>query len=350
MGENWETLLINNDNIVNSESIKINKMLEIVENAIRKYTDGKIAHEVKISQVFNKENQERINCMIASLDDRRVSGLKWVSVFPNNPSVFNLLNATSVSLISDTKNGMPLAIIDFSLCTALRTASINAIATKYLALNKCKTIGIIGSGVQAIANFIAINTVHPEITTCYVSSRNALSEEKFVNKLKDSFINIEFICCGGNHKTAVESADIIVTATTAQEPLLKAEWIKAGAMYCHTAGYEDEYAVAHKCSKIVCDVWEEVKHRSQTISRMYIEGQLKDSDIYADLYEIISGQKIGRETDDEIIYFNSVGLPYIDVEISRNIYEEFKNNNSISRMSIKGGELMTQEVIDCIIK
>lgn len=349
MDNNWEMLLINNNKVANSRCIKIQNMLSIVENAIRSYTDGKIAQEVKISQLFNKENQERINCMIASLNDQNISGLKWVSVFPNNPNAFRLLNATSIALISDTKNGMPLAFIDFSLCTALRTASINAIASKYLAKADCTTIGLIGSGIQAISNFIAIKTMHPNITKCYVSSRKAASENEFVNKLESNYKDVTFVCCNSNHKLAAEHADIIVTATTAQEPLLLADWVQDGALYCHTAGYEDEYAVAKKCNKIVCDVWEEVKHRSQTISRMYMEGELQDSDIYGDLYEILNGIKAGRENDKETIYFNSVGLPYIDVEIARNLYEEFKMDDSIERFPIKGMDLLSADIINNII-
>lgn len=349
LDKNWEALLINNENVLHSECVKIKNMLSIVENAISNYTDGKVANEVKISQVFNKKNQERINCMIASLNKHDVCGMKWVSVFPNNPSENNLLNATSIALISDTKNGMPLAFVDFSLCTALRTASINAIASKYLAKKECTTIGLIGSGVQAISNFIAMKEIHTNINRCYVSSRNSLSEKNFVNKLKRNYKDVEFVCCDGNHKLAVEDADIIVTATTAQEPLLKADWIKEGTLYCHTAGYEDEYAVAKKCSKVICDVWEEVKHRSQTISRMYVEGELMDSDIYGDLHEIINGNKKGRENEHEIIYFNSVGLPYIDVEIARNLYEELKENCDVERFLVKGGDLMTSDVIDNIV-
>jgi ornithine cyclodeaminase/alanine dehydrogenase-like protein (mu-crystallin family) len=87
-------------------------------------------------------------------------------------------------------------------------------------------------------------------------------------------------------------------------------------------GWEDEYGVAQKADKIVCDEWEVVKHRSQTLCRMYNEGLLEDNDIYANLSELISGTKVGRERDDEFIYFNSVGLSYIDINFARYIYEE----------------------------
>jgi ornithine cyclodeaminase/alanine dehydrogenase-like protein (mu-crystallin family) len=122
-------------------------------------------------------------------------------------------------------------------------------------------------------------------------------------------------------RAAVADADIIVTATSAQAPLLKADWMKLGAFYSHVGGWEDEFAVAKNCDKIVCDDWETVKHRTQTLSRMYKDGELSDDDIHADLVDLITGSKPGRERADERIYFNAVGLAYVDVAIALAMYE-----------------------------
>ncbi len=87
---------------------------------------------------------------------------------------------------------------------------------------------------------------------------------------------------------------------------------------------EDEYAVAQKADKIVVDTWDVVKHRTQTISRMYTEGLLNDSDIYADLHEIVKGWKPGRISDSEFVYFNSVGISYIDTAVAYSMYKKVK--------------------------
>ena len=73
------------------------------------------------------------------------------------------------------------------------------------------------------------------------------------------------------------------------------------------------------------DDWENVKHRTQTISRMYQEGLIKDSDIYGNIEEIISGTKKGREKNDEFIYFCSVGLAFIDIALAQYVYEKSIN-------------------------
>ena len=96
--------------------------------------------------------------------------------------------------------------------------------------------------------------------------------------------------------------------------------MKPGAFYSHIGGWEDEYQVAQQCDKIVCDDWATVTHRTQTLSRMYAEGLISAADIHADLHELVSGHKPGREAADERIYFNAVGLAYIDVAIALAMY------------------------------
>ena len=93
------------------------------------------------------------------------------------------------------------------------------------------------------------------------------------------------------------------------------------------AGLEDEFAVAQKATKIVVDDWEVVKHRTQTISQMYQQGLLTDGDIYANLIDIITGRKPARENENEFIYFNSVGLSFLDIALATSMYERVKENN-----------------------
>ena len=73
--------------------------------------------------------------------------------------------------------------------------------------------------------------------------------------------------------------------------------------------------------KIVCDDWETVKHRTQTISRCYKDGVISDADIYGNLIDVLDGTLPGRENDDEFIYFDAVGLAYVDVSIAYAMYK-----------------------------
>lgn len=251
----------------------------------------------------------------------KLYGIKWVAVFPENPSE-GYRNVTGTTILSELERGHTLSVMDSGYLTDIRTAAVGATAAKYLSRIDSKSIGFIGAGQQARRHLDTVLAVRPGIKKCYVSSRTEKTVLDFIDEEKILHPEIEFVNCRDNYKEAVVDADIIVTAISGQCDLLKAEWIKKGAFYIHVAGWEDEYAVAKKASKIVCDEWENVKHRTQTISRMYKEGLLTDDDVYGNLVDIVSGKKSGRENDEEFIYFCSVGLAFIDVAFAKYIYEK----------------------------
>lgn len=296
--------------------------IKLVENAFTSRYNGDVLMPDKISQVFDEKTQNRINCMPATLLNEKVCGVKWVSVFPNNPKV-GISNVQGTVILSEIEHGRTIAIMDAGVLTDIRTAAVGATAAKYLAKKGAKVIGLIGSGNQAQRHLELIKIACPDIQKCYISSRSADSTKKFIENEKAKNPDIEFIDCKNDYEKAVINADIIVTAISGQEDVLKAKWIKKGALYIHVGGWEDEFAVAQKANKIVCDEWECVKHRSQTLCRMYKEGLLTDNDIYANIGQIITGNKPGRENNEEFIYFNSVGMAYIDVTFAKYIYDKY---------------------------
>ena len=261
------------------------RLFEIVEDAFLKASKGEVLFPDKISQIFDTQTQNRINCMPATLLGNKVAGLKWVSVFPTNAPK-GIQNVTGVMLLSEIETGFPIAVIDGTLCTQLRTAAVGCVAAKYLAPKKVETVGFIGAGEEARMHFTLLKHLFPSIRTCKVASRHSATEDRFIAEFDKIIPDVHFIACRGDNSQAVADTDIIVTAISGQAPVLKARDVRAGMLYIHK------------------------------------EGLLKDKDIYADLAEIIAGQKKGRESDEEFIYFNSVGLSYIDLNFAHEIYRE----------------------------
>lgn len=300
---------------------RIDKVFEIIEDSFRKYLNGEVLFPDKISQIFDPVSQNRINCMPATLLNEKVSGLKWVSVFPTNAEK-KIQNVTGVTLISEIDTGFPIAVIDSTWTTAVRTTGVGCVAAKYLAPSVVEKVGIIGGGEQARMHFALLKHMFPSIKECRVCSRKQATEDAFISVFRPMAKDVEFIPCRNDSYKCASGADIIVTAISGQAPVLKAKDITKGGLYIHVGGWEDEFGVALKAQKIVCDDWEASKHRTQTICRMYKDGILKDHDIYANLSDLVSGRKPGRSNDDEFIYFNSVGLSFIDISFANFIYQE----------------------------
>jgi ornithine cyclodeaminase/alanine dehydrogenase-like protein (mu-crystallin family) len=290
------------------------------ESALLAHRNGDVLFPDKIVQIFNQETQERINCLPATLLSEKVCGVKWVSVFPPNVPRFGLQNLTALFILSEIDKGFPIAVLEGTLASNIRVGAMGALAAKHFAPRDARVIGFIGSGEQAKMHLLAMKTVCPTLTECRVAARTAEEERQFLRELAPLVPDMELTSTGTDRARAMKGADILVTATSAQAPLLEAAWMKPGSFYSHVGGWEDEYAVARQCQKIVCDDWETVKHRTQTLSRMYQDGELRDSDLYANLDEVVAGEKPGREADDERVYFNAVGLAFVDVAIALAMY------------------------------
>jgi ornithine cyclodeaminase/alanine dehydrogenase-like protein (mu-crystallin family) len=208
-----------------------------------------------------------------------------------------------------------------TLCSNIRVGTMGALAARHLAREDSQSIGFIGAGEQAKMHLIAMKTAIPSLELCRVAAKDPQEEAQFVREMSSIVPSMRFEATASDLAAACQDSDILVTATSAQAPLLKAAWMKPGAFYSHVGGWEDEYAVAKQCEKIVCDDWETVKHRTQTLSRMYKDDELSDADIHANLVDLITGEKPGRESSSERTYFNAVGLAYVDVAIAIAMYE-----------------------------
>jgi len=309
--------------------------MEAAETAMREFDAGNVLFPEKIVQIFNDDTQERINCLPATFKTDKVCGVKWVSVFPPNPIRHGLQNLTAVIILSEIEHGFPIAFMEGTLCSNLRVGTVGAVAAKYLAKADSETIGFIGAGEQAKMHLIAMKGALPSLATCRVGGKTADEEAEFVREMSAILPEMRFETAETDLQRAVDGADVIVTATSAQAPLLKAAWMKPGAFYSHVGGWEDEYAVAKQCDKIVCDDWETVKHRTQTLSRMYKDGELADTDITCNLGDLVTGRVRGRESAEQRIYFNAVGLAYVDIAIAWAMYRRAIENDAGRELEIQ---------------
>lgn len=309
------------EDLLGAGCLDMNLAMDAAENAIRAFEGGDVIFPEKIVQIFDDDTQERINCLPATFRSDGICGVKWVSVFPPNPVKHGIQNLSAVIILSEIEHGFPIAFMEGTLCSNMRVGAMGALAARYLARPDSESIGFIGAGEQAKMHLISMKTALPSLNVCKIASKYREEEDQFVREMSEILPEMTIVGTNTDLQAAVSGADVIVTATSAQAPLLKANWVKPGSFYSHVGGWEDEYAVAQQADKIVCDDWETVKHRTQTLSRMYKDGELGDDRIHGNLSELILGNKPGRENEQERNYFNAVGLAYTDVAIAYAMYQ-----------------------------
>ena len=345
-----DCLHLSQEDLLHAGCLDLRMAMDAAEAAILEYERGDILFPEKIVQIFDQATQERINCLPATLLPEKICGMKWVSVFPTNPAKFGLQNLSAVIILAEIETGFPIAFMDGTMCSNMRVGAMGGVAAKRFAREDAESIGFIGAGEQAKMHLIAMKTALPSLQEYRVSAKLPEEEAQFIAEMGPLFPEMRFIAADTNAERAMSGADILVTATSAQAPLLKAAWMKPGAFYSHIGGWEDEYAVAAQCDKIVCDDWETVKHRTQTLSRMYKDGELRDSDIHANLVDVLTGRKAGRESPDERVYFNAVGLAYADVAIAYAMYKRASYASMGRPIPIQTRMIFEhQDLADCIV-
>ena len=326
---------LSQEDLLQSGCFDIRLAIETAEKTLLAYENHSILFPEKIVQIFDQATQDRINCLPATLLDEKICGVKWVSVFPRNPALHDAQNLSAIFILSEIEKGFPVAVIEGTLASNMRVAAMGAIAAKHLAREDSEVIGIIGCGEQAKMHLLGMKIVRPSLKQCRVTSKTVQEERQFIDELSPLFPDLEFVAGNTHGRAAMDGADILVTATSTQAPLLKASWMKEGAFYSHIGGWEDEYEVALQCDKIVCDDWDTVTHRTQTLSRMYAEGLISGADIHADLHELVSAHKPGRESEKERIYFNAVGLAYIDVAIGLALFKRATSKGAGQQLDLQ---------------
>jgi ornithine cyclodeaminase/alanine dehydrogenase len=232
-------------------------------------------------------------------------------VFPRNPSR-GLPTIPALYVLLDYETGMPVAVMDAGLITGLRTAAASAVATKYLAREDAKTLGILGTGVQGLYHALAIPAVRA-IERIIVMGSSSEKSRAFAESLAGK-VSAEVVPASSIEDVA--AADVVVTGTTQTSPLFSGGLLKPGAhvnnvgSHSMTAREMDTEAVVR--STVVVDSYDAAWAESGDIMIPIEEGAITRDHVVAELGEVVLSKKSGRTSADEVTLFKSNGLAFQD--------------------------------------
>jgi ornithine cyclodeaminase len=249
-------------------------------------------------------------------------GLKVITVFHGNHGTKYDSHQGAV-LLFETTHGQLLSIMDASSITAIRTAAVSGVATRLLARENATTVAMLGSGVQAKTNLEAMIAVRP-ISSVRVWSRNQEHAREFAER--ESRRHSIPVDVADSVEGAVSDADIICTTTGSREPILKGEWIPRGA-HINAVGSSVPYArevdaEGVKRSRLFIDRMESTLNEGGDFLLAKKEGAVTDEHILAELGELLEKKRKGRESDDEITLFKSLGIGVEDLASADHIYKK----------------------------
>jgi alanine dehydrogenase len=253
--------------------------------------------------------------------DRDYLVAKLNANFPGNNAHFGLPTIQGVIAVFDAENGVPLAILDSIDITIKRTAAASAVAAKYLARKDSSIATICGCGQQGRAQLRAALVVLP-LTKIYVFDVNERAAIDFRNELSPQLkIDVEPV---HDLASAVQKSDVCITCTTANEFFVRKEDVRPGTFIAAVgadAEHKQEIDPALIASvKVVSDSLEQSCAIGE-VHHAIARGLMRKEDVYAELCQIVAGQKIGRVADHEIIVFDSTGVAIEDAVAAAAVYE-----------------------------
>lgn len=259
-------------------------------------------------------------------------GVKTVTVHKDNPSK-GLPRIYAMVQIFDAGTGRPLAVIDGESLTAIRTGAVSGLATKYLARENSEILAIIGTGAQADAQLEAVRYVR-NITKAFVFDIDLKRAENFAERNSKKFgIEIK----SSTDKSDISLADIICTATSSLNPVFDDMDLKNGVHINGIGSYRPDMCEIPSGtilrSKLVVDQKNACLAEAGDIIQPIEKGIFTEGQIHAEMGEIILGQKQGRESEDEVTVFKSVGLAVQDLAAAKVILD--KDQESDLGTSIK---------------
>ena len=239
--------------------------------------------------------------------------VKAICIFPGNP-VLGLDTHQGVVLLSSAQTGEPLALLNASAVTELRTAATSVVATGLLARDDATELAIIGTGVQARAHLLAI-AASRRLTQVRIAGRAAAAAARFAAEMA-GHTDAEVTACGSAAE-AVAGAGIVVTATSSAEPVLRREWLApgthinaVGACLPHARELDTATVAA---AALFADSRESVRGESGDYLLALAEGAIEPDHIRAEIGEILIGSAPGRSDAGQITVFESLGVAVEDL-------------------------------------
>ena len=320
-----KVLIVNKNEI--KDAITMLGCIELMEDLFVKLEEGIADNPLRKAMVLPNKNGGLLSMMPGYNSQKNIMGIKTVSVYPENADIGLESHQGTVTLF-DSTNGIPLAIMDASQITSIRTAAVSAVATKALANKNSKVLAIIGSGVQAASHIEAMNTIL-DLDEIRVWSRNKKNVEIFIKNQRKKY-SIPFIHAH-SISDALENADVVCTTTSSNEPLIFSNHLTRG-MHINAVGSSVKNARefdgnAMKLSKFYVDKIESTLNESGDFLLAKKEGIINDKHIKGTIGEVLINNINGRESKNDITLFKSLGLAIEDISTAFYIYEKYKKNN-----------------------
>ena len=298
---------------VDAAGLGMAAIVAALESMFREKGEGRVEMPPKIG--IHTMPDAFIHAMPASIPVQKAAGMKWVAGYPDN-SKRGLPYITGLLVLNDPETGVPLALMDCTWITAQRTGAATAVAAKYLARPESSAVGILGCGVQGRSNLEALKISFP-LKKIYAYDTHSDRAVRYSQEVSAQ-LGVEAVPVT-SPREAVVASDIVVTAgpiLRTPHATIQRGWLQEGA-FASLVDFDSYWhpAALHEADKFCTDDVPQLHHYRDI-------GYFQDIPaIHADLGELVTGRKAGREKPEERTMACNLGLALDDIAVAPLIYE-----------------------------
>jgi alanine dehydrogenase len=310
------TLLLSQSEV--SRCIDIPEVVQVVEEVYRAHGRGEVAMPAKITLDMGQSGEPNwMNAMPAYIPHLHAAGIKWAGGFINNPQR-GLSYVMASIVLNDPVTGLPDAVLDGTWITNARTGAAAAVGANYLSRRGPKQVAFVGAGQQARYALRAMRG-YLEVAAVRAADPSPEARRSFQDEMqRDTGLPLSVT---DNIEEAVRGADVIVTVTPADGPLVHLDWIQPGTFIASMGSFQElEESVVLQATKIVVDSWEQCAHRGE-LKKLVDAGRVNHANIYAEIGAILEGQRTGWEPADRHIVGVLIGLGSLDIAVARRVVD-----------------------------
>lgn len=303
--------------ILSQEEVKalldLDELVDALALAMVDLSSGRASVPSRIAAQVHEHNG-LLAAMPAYCPSPGVLSCKLVTLYPGNAGGPHPTHQ-AVIVVVDLANGTPIALMDGTYITAVRTAAGSALATRLLARKESRTLAILGTGVQAWSHVRAIPRVSP-IQAIRVASTDPAKAARFAEEVRKE-LDITATGCG-SWAEAIDGADIVCATTHPHDPVVRRDWLSPGT-HVNSVGMGSEGHEVDLDTLRIAKIF--VEQRSAAVAPMpsgsndlfeAVRDGAIETESLAEIGEVIAGERPGRQSDTEITLYKSVGVAVQD--------------------------------------
>jgi len=299
---------------VEETGLTVDDILDLTKDALLAH--GTKEYEMPAKVGVHPYEEVFYHAMPAFVSSKKAVGIKWIECYPNNPEAYKLPQTTGLLIINDVLSGCPIALMDATWVTAMRTPAVTSLAAKALHPD-AESFGMFGCGIQGIEHCRFIVKTLPKLKEIYIYDIREEAMDNLINVVQPQ-LDIE-VKRGTNPETVTKSCQVLSSATVILlEPLavVRDEWVSQGQtiLPCDLNTFWDP-VTQQRADKYIVDSAEE----HELFGKL---GYFPDGlpEITCETGEVLSGNKPGRERENELIVCSNIGMAVCDVVVGKELF------------------------------